>query len=360
MYRALLVEDDSEWKELLAEMLEDMQFVLRHAPNYEGALKALKDGPYDLALLDVSLVAADHENRDGLRVLEQLRTFYPHTPAIILTGYATVDLAVEALTQLNANDFLRKDQFDLLHFRKKIQRVLGSATQNIISAPTAIPPTSSQPIAEPLTARILVVEDNSGWQSIYEELLDEIGAQMKLAVSYGQARGLLRRDHFDAAVVDLNLVSSTKPNTNLDGFHLLRLTQSMQLPTIVISALGELSTIDRAYEEHQIFAFFDKEGFQRRTFQQTLRDAVTQHTAPDPHPSAFLPIENSPLANLTPRQREVLNLLARGMTNNEIAKELIVTVNTVKKHVLGIFATLGVNTRAAAAAMAARYGLGSK
>ena len=56
----------------------------------------------------------------------------------------------------------------------------------------------------------------------------------------------------------------------------------------------------------------------------------------------------------------MLGYLAKGMTNNEIAKEIYVTVNTVKKHVLAIFGTLGVNTRAGAAAIAARYGLGQE
>ncbi len=53
----------------------------------------------------------------------------------------------------------------------------------------------------------------------------------------------------------------------------------------------------------------------------------------------------------------MLALLVQGKTNNEIAEELIVSVNTIKKHVLAIFATLDVNSRAAAAGIAAQYGL---
>jgi DNA-binding NarL/FixJ family response regulator len=69
-------------------------------------------------------------------------------------------------------------------------------------------------------------------------------------------------------------------------------------------------------------------------------------------------MDGTPLAELTERQLEVLALLAQGMTNAEIAERIIVSVNTVKKHVLAIFAALGVNSRAAAAAIAARYGVG--
>lgn len=54
---------------------------------------------------------------------------------------------------------------------------------------------------------------------------------------------------------------------------------------------------------------------------------------------------------LTPRQREVLNLLLKGKSNKEIARTLSLGEGTVKIHMAGLFRALGVNTRAAAAAM---------
>jgi RNA polymerase sigma factor (sigma-70 family) len=59
------------------------------------------------------------------------------------------------------------------------------------------------------------------------------------------------------------------------------------------------------------------------------------------------------LATLTPREREVLDLLAQGLTNKEIAEALVISDNTVKRHLKAIFAKLDVSTRAAAAARAA-------
>ena len=52
---------------------------------------------------------------------------------------------------------------------------------------------------------------------------------------------------------------------------------------------------------------------------------------------------------LTPRQREVLELLLRGKSNKEIARALKLGEGTVKVHMAGLFRALGVNTRAAAA-----------
>lgn len=60
---------------------------------------------------------------------------------------------------------------------------------------------------------------------------------------------------------------------------------------------------------------------------------------------------------LTPREREVLALLAEGLTNRRIAERLIVSEHTVHRHVANILRKLGVHTRTAAAARAVTAGL---
>ena len=67
------------------------------------------------------------------------------------------------------------------------------------------------------------------------------------------------------------------------------------------------------------------------------------------------PAENP--AGLTERQLEVLRLLARGLTNNEIASQLVLSVRTVDRHVAEILAKLGVTSRRQAAARAEALGI---
>jgi DNA-binding NarL/FixJ family response regulator len=63
-----------------------------------------------------------------------------------------------------------------------------------------------------------------------------------------------------------------------------------------------------------------------------------------------LTVSDGSLDDLTPRQREVLELLVQGKSNKEIARDLKLGEGTVKIHMAGLFRALGVTTRAAAAA----------
>lgn len=62
-------------------------------------------------------------------------------------------------------------------------------------------------------------------------------------------------------------------------------------------------------------------------------------------------------AGLTPREREVLRLVAEGLGNQEIAARLVLSEHTVHRHVANILGKLGTSSRTAAATCAARHGL---
>ena len=63
------------------------------------------------------------------------------------------------------------------------------------------------------------------------------------------------------------------------------------------------------------------------------------------------------LANLSPREMEVLKLVARGFSNKEIAAQLGLVVGTVKLHMVSIFAKLGASDRTQALVTAVRRGI---
>lgn len=69
------------------------------------------------------------------------------------------------------------------------------------------------------------------------------------------------------------------------------------------------------------------------------------------------PFQPSPDAALSPRELEVIRLLAQAANNPQLARLLGISVNTVKRHVGNIFNKLGVDDRTQAAVWAARNGL---
>ncbi|TFG71109.1 MAG: response regulator transcription factor, partial [Anaerolineales bacterium] len=152
------------------------------------------------------------------------------------------------------------------------------------------------------------------------------------------------------AIVDLNLdgiVSEPEmlwrangQGQHLNGYQLLSGLRDRNVPAIVVSGIGVPERIARTYDEQGIFAFLEKQTFDRRVFLNTVEQALESHRLP------------SALEVLTERELEVLNLLAQGVTNKAIADTLFISANTVKRHLKAIFSKLEVHTRAAAVAIA--------
>ena len=98
-----------------------------------------------------------------------------------------------------------------------------------------------------------------------------------------------------------------------------------------------------------------------------LRDIVAGKTvvAPDLAPvlarvvqgDSIAPARESPFARLTPRENEILALLAEGQSNKVIARNLGISDGTVKLHVKSILRKLGVHSRVEAAVIAVEEGL---
>lgn len=354
-YRALVVEDDRSWRQILAEILTDHDFQVDTADSLEDAIRHLKSNPHRLAVVDLSLSQKGHSNKDGLQVLQAARLIDPNCKNILLTGFATVELAVAALTEYNAFTFLRKESFNRGQFRDIINKVLASAPNQSLNL--NLPVEGTQTSAGSLLPdrnrsssddKALVVEDDAGWRSILEELLVDMGFQVKVCVSFGEALGYLRREKFSLAIVDMSLNGSISnywsQNTtsqNLEGYQLLTMTRASGVVTIVVSGVASPEDIQKAYSEQSIFAYIEKQAFDRNGFRQIVQE------------SRSFKHEESELSTLTEREREVFNLVAQGLTNKDIAEKLVITTNTVKRHLKAIFEKLNVHTRSAAASKAA-------
>jgi DNA-binding NarL/FixJ family response regulator len=349
--RALVVEDDPSWQQILAEILRDSGLAVDLADNLPGAMDLVRRAPHRLAVLDLSLGGPDHRNQEGLQVMDAIRRQDPGCVSLLLTGFATVEVAVAAIQEKGAYTCLQKESFRRADFRRLVRDALASvpplpenADANDAQPAIARPNAAAAPAAVALEPA-LVVEDDAGWRSLLAELLSEAGYRCDACVSYVEALGRLRGETYRLVVVDLSLANSAAPHSNQDGLRLLSVTQKAAIPTVIVSGYAEPATIERAYQEYQLFACLEKQAFNRKAFIETAQKARDQR-------------ENaSELAALTDREREVLALLAQGFKNKEIAERLFITPNTVKRHIKSVFDKLGVSTRSAATAIAAKAGL---
>jgi DNA-binding NarL/FixJ family response regulator len=87
------------------------------------------------------------------------------------------------------------------------------------------------------------------------------------------------------------------------------------------------------------------------------RRLIERFAPRDPEPASSQPVVHADLSDLTPREVEVLRLLARGLSNAEIAAALTLSQATVKTHVARILAKLRLRDRVQAVVLAYQIGL---
>jgi LuxR family maltose regulon positive regulatory protein len=116
----------------------------------------------------------------------------------------------------------------------------------------------------------------------------------------------------------------------------------------VLSALGRLDRAERETETALAdFAELGAEGERARA------EALLAKLRPTPAREVM----DGPLGELSPRELEVLGLVAQGLTNRDIATRLVLSEHTVNRHVANILRKLALPSRAAAASLAGRHGL---
>ncbi len=346
-FRALIVEDDPSWRQILGEILVDMGVEVDYASNFQEAIDGLRNKAHRFAILDLSLGGPDHNNQDGFAVAQTALRVDPACAIIFLTGFATVEIAVSVMREYNAVTCLRKEVFRRSEFRSLINQVLSqppalfkAAEEKVKFAVNRQKNDDAGQLIHQNLKIAMVVEDDSGWRSLLSELLEDSGFQVRTASSYVEALGLLKHEKVSLVVLDLSLASSVTEK-NMDGYRLLNAVKSARVPAIVVSGYAEPARIEQAFADGVITACFEKKAFDRKSFHEVIQAA-----------QAGLPEEDPVLKTLTDREREVLELIAVGMTNKEIANKLTITANTVKRHLKSLFTKLNVNTRSAASARA--------
>ncbi len=124
----LIVDDNSDIRNILNELIIDAGYKTRMAANYNQALSEIDKKMPDVAILDVKL---DKGDNDGIELLSHIKSKNKDVPVIIITGHANVEMAVNSLKH-GAFEFIEKpfDQTRLLNFIKRAVENLKLKSQN--------------------------------------------------------------------------------------------------------------------------------------------------------------------------------------------------------------------------------------
>jgi DNA-binding NarL/FixJ family response regulator len=192
--------------------------------------------------------------------------------------------------------------------------------------------------------RVVVADDSTLLREGLVRLLEEGGLEVVGQAADGEE--LLRkvRAHKpDVAVVDVRM-----PPTHTDeGLRAAREIRA-ELPEVSVLVLSQY--VEVAYARELLAESAEGLGYllkDRVADVEALTDAVRRvgagGSALDPEVVSQMlgrRRDDDPLEQLTPREREVLGLMAEGRSNGAIAAELVVSDRAVEKHVTGIFSKL--------------------
>ncbi len=202
--------------------------------------------------------------------------------------------------------------------------------------------------------KVLLADDHvlfrEGVRLVLEGLVTEAFEVIE-ADDYPQALAAVRQDpDIEIGLVDLNM-------PGMDGFSgIAALKRAMpDLHLVVISASEDPQDIRRALDAGA--SGYVSKSCSSGAMIDSIRSVLAGETFIAPAielPPAKLSAGESGVAQLTPRQRDVLAMLRQGKSNKEIARDLDLAEITVKLHVTAILRTLGVENRTQAAIAAAK------
>lgn len=115
--RILIVDDEPNIRQGLAEALGDQGYEIEQAASGEVALELVRLRPFDLVLVDLVM-----EEMDGIEVLREINRQWPQTEVVIITAHGTIETAVKALKE-GAYDYLTKP-INVKRFRSYIHNIL--------------------------------------------------------------------------------------------------------------------------------------------------------------------------------------------------------------------------------------------
>jgi len=193
--------------------------------------------------------------------------------------------------------------------------------------------------------RVVIADDSVLLREGLARVLTEGGFEIVAqAANADELRQAVRRFKPDIAIVDVRM-----PPTHTDEGARAAVEireEQPEVAVLVLSQVIEAAHAMRLFSEPEGFGYLLKDRvLEIDDFLEAVRRVGKGGTAIDPEVIGQLVgrrRENDPLEELTPREREVLELMAQGLSNRGICEKLFISPKTVETHVNSIFGKLGL------------------
>lgn len=194
--------------------------------------------------------------------------------------------------------------------------------------------------------RVVIAEDSVLLREGLRRLLTDAGCEIVAAVGDGPSFVEAAVEHRpDVCVVDVRM-----PPTHRDEGLRAAIEARASVPGLPLLVLSQY--VEKQYAAELLADGAGGVGYllkdrvaDVREFVEAVRRVAAGGTAMDPEVVAQLLVRsrrNDPMATLTPREREVLGLMAEGRSNSAIATALVVSPGAVEKHISNVFAKLAL------------------
>ncbi|MEP7144980.1 MAG: response regulator transcription factor [Ferruginibacter sp.] len=195
--------------------------------------------------------------------------------------------------------------------------------------------------------RILIVEDEPIIAENIAMYLDNADFIVSgIAYDDEEAKKQLKQNTPDAVLLDINLDSDT------DGIEIADyINKNFQLPFLFLTSYADKETLERAKKVAP--AGYIVKPFNEKTLLASIEIAISNFAQRSnrsvPH-LAFEKINRHLINQVTEREFEVLQLIYEGKTNQQIAQQLFISLNTIKRHINNAYLKLDASSRSTAIA----------
>ncbi len=126
-YKILIVDDEIQYQEVFKMILEENGYSVQTVSSGKEALKRLQCEGFNLVLTDLRM-----EGMDGVELLERIKKQYPETEVIIVTGFGTIENAVDAMKNGAFSYFIKsRDPEELILEIEKLKRIHDLQMDNL-------------------------------------------------------------------------------------------------------------------------------------------------------------------------------------------------------------------------------------